>query len=47
MSIASLVSGGKVMEIETQTLAAVLLFLFAAFSGGFIMFWGGERGKAN
>lgn len=47
MSNTSLVSGGKVTETETQTLSAVLLFLFAAFSGGFIMFWGGERGKAN
>ena len=47
MSSASLVSGGKVMESITQTLAAVIYALFRLFRGGFIMFWGGECGKAD
>ena len=35
MSSASLVSGGKVMESITQTLAAVIYALFRPFSGQF------------
>ena len=35
MSIASLVSGGKVMEIETQTLAAVLCVFSPSLLGRF------------
>ena len=47
MSSASLVSGGKVMESITRTLAAVIYTLFRLFWAVFILLWGGERGKAD
>lgn len=54
MSSASLVSGGKVMDSITRTLAAVIYTLFRPFWVVFILLWvvfillwGGERGKAD